>query len=101
MARLQLRSLWRNLHLWIGGGLCVVLAPLGVTGSLLVFDDDIDKWAHPQRYAVSAPANLDPGAYVDAARAAFGDRALPSQLRLPQGPGAPVTVQGWVAPAHE
>jgi uncharacterized iron-regulated membrane protein len=101
MARLRLRSLWRNLHLWIGAGLFVVLAPLGVTGSLLVFDDDIDKWAHPQRYAVSGPANLDPGAYVDAARMAFGDRALPSQLRLPQGPGAPVTVQGWVAPAHE
>src|ERR1700742_1372443 len=101
MAPLRLRSLWRNLHLWIGVGLFVILGPLGVTGSLLVFDDDIDKWAHPQRYTVSGPANLDPGAYVDAARPAFGGRPLPSQLRLPQGKAAPVTVQGWVAPAHD
>jgi uncharacterized iron-regulated membrane protein len=101
MARLRLRSLWRNLHLWIGLGLFVVLAPLGVTGSLLVFDDDLDKLAHPQRYAVSGPANLDPAAYIDAARNAFGDRALPSQLRMPQGPHTPVTVQGWIAPTHD
>jgi uncharacterized iron-regulated membrane protein len=101
MARFRLRSLWRNLHLWIGLVLFVVLAPLGVTGSLLVFDDDIDKWAHPQRYAVSGPASLDPGAYVEAAGVAFGGHALPAQLRMPQGKGAPVIVQGWVAPAHE
>jgi uncharacterized iron-regulated membrane protein len=101
MARLRLRSLWRNLHLWIGAGLFVVLGPLGVTGSLLVFDDDIDKLAHPQRYAVHGPATLDPSAYVEAARAAFGGRALPAQLRLPQRSGAPVMVQGWVAPAHD
>lgn len=100
MVRFRLRRLWRNLHLWIGLGLFVVLGPLGVTGSLLVFDDDIDKWAHPRRYAVSGPAELDPGAYVEAARAAFAGRAAPSQLRLPQGPNAPVVVQGWVAPAQ-
>jgi uncharacterized iron-regulated membrane protein len=101
MAGLRLRSLWRNLHLWIGVGLFVVLAPLGVTGSLLVFDDGIDKLAHPQRYAILGPAGLDPVAYVEAARTAFAGRALPSQLRLPQESGAPVTVQGWVAPARD
>jgi uncharacterized iron-regulated membrane protein len=101
MARLRLRSLWRNLHLWIGLGLFVVLAPLGVSGSLLVFDAGLDKLMHPQRYAVSGPARLDPGAYLDAARAAFGQRALPAQLRMPQGSGGPVTVQGWAPPAHE
>jgi uncharacterized iron-regulated membrane protein len=101
MTRVRLRKLWRDLHLWIGLGLFVVLAPLGVTGSLLVFDDGLDKLTHPQRYAVSGPAALDPGAYVEAARAAFGDRARPSQLRLPREPGAPVTVQGWAPPARE
>jgi uncharacterized iron-regulated membrane protein len=101
MAGFRLRSLWRNLHLWIGVGLLVVLAPLGVSGSLLVFDAGIDKLAHPQRYAVSGPASLDPAAYVEAARAAFAGRALPSQLRLPQDSAAPVVVQGWAPPARD
>jgi uncharacterized iron-regulated membrane protein len=101
MAGLRLRSLWRNLHLWIGLGLFVVLGPLGLTGSLLVFDDELDKLAHPHRYAVSGAARLDPAVYLQAAGDAFGAEVLPSQLRLPQRPGAPVTVQGWVAPDRE
>lgn len=105
MARLRLRALSRTVHLWIGVALFVVLAPLGVTGSLLVYDDQIDALIHPQRHAPSGPAVLAPGAYLDAARQAFGGRAHPSQLRLPQGPkGGPVTVQGgaltaWLDPA--
>jgi len=104
MARLRLRALWRTVHLWIGVALVLVLAPLGVTGSLLVYDDQIDAVLHPQRHAVSGPAVLPPGAYVEAAREAFGARARPAQLRLPQGPqGGPVTVQGgqltaWLDP---
>jgi uncharacterized iron-regulated membrane protein len=105
MARLRLRPLSRTFHLWIGVALVLVLAPLGVTGSWLVYDDQIDAWMHPQRHAASGPATLGPGAYVEAARQAFGDRAQPAQLRLPQAPqGGPVTVQGgsltaWLDPA--
>ena len=105
MARLRLRALWRNIHLWIGLVLFLVLAPLGLTGAWLVYDDPIDALMHPQRHAAAGPAVLAPGAYVQAAREAFGDRARPSQLRLPQGPqGGPVTVQGgaltaWIDPA--
>jgi uncharacterized iron-regulated membrane protein len=105
MARLRLRPLSRTLHLWIGLVLFLVLAPLGLTGSWLVYDDQIDAWMHPQRHAVSGPAALASGAYVEAARQAFGARARPAQLRLPQGPqGGPVTVQGgrltaWLDPA--
>lgn len=103
MARLRLRALWRNIHLWIGLLLFLVLAPLGLSGSWLVYDDQIDALMHPQRHAVLGPATLAPGAYVEAARAAFGERA-PTQLRLPQGPQAgPVTVQAgrltaWLDP---
>ena len=101
MARLRLRALWRNIHLWIGVALVIVLAPLGVTGSLLVYDDQIDALMHPQRHAASGPAVLPPSAYLEAAREAFGERARPAQLRLPQG--GPVTVQGgaltaWLDP---
>ncbi|HEY4029609.1 MAG TPA: PepSY-associated TM helix domain-containing protein [Caulobacteraceae bacterium] len=104
MARLRLRAFSRTLHLWIGLVLFLVLAPIGLTGAWLVYDDPIDAWLHPQRHAVSGPVALTPGAYVDAARQAFGERAHPTQLRLPQGPdGGPVTVQGgaltaWLDP---
>jgi uncharacterized iron-regulated membrane protein len=94
MARLRLRALSRNIHLWLGLVLFLVLAPLGVTGSLLVFDDSLDTLLHPARYAVTGPATLTPGAYLGAARTAFGPRAAPIQLRMPQDPKAPVTVIG-------
>ena len=95
MARLRFRALSRTIHLWIGVALFLVLAPIGVTGSYLVYDDQFDALMHPQRHAAAGPAALPPGAYVEAARQAFGDRAQPTQLRLPQGPnGGPVTVQG-------
>jgi uncharacterized iron-regulated membrane protein len=105
MARLRLRALSRTVHLWIGVALFLVLAPIGLTGSYLVYDDQIDSLMHPQRHAASGPAALAPGAYVEAARQAFGARAQPTQLRLPLGPGSgPVTVQGgqltaWLDPA--
>src|SRR6185312_1589386 len=105
MARLRLRALWRTVHLWIGVALFLVLAPLGMTCSVLVYDDQNDAVMHPQRHAASGPAVLNPGAYVQAAGEAFGDRARPAQLRLPQGPqGGPVIVQGgpltaWLDPA--
>jgi uncharacterized iron-regulated membrane protein len=93
----RFRAAWRNIHLWIGVGLFGVLAPLGLTGSLLLWDDGLDRLAHPARYTVSAGA-LAPGAYVDAAARAFHGRAAPAQLRMPQAPGLPVTVNGF-APA--
>src|ERR1700761_7883132 len=105
MARLRLRALARTIHLWIGVTLFIILAPLGLTGSYLVYDDQFDALMHPARHAASGPAALTPGAYVDSARQAFGERAQPTQLRLPQGPnGGPVTVQGgqltaWLDPA--
>ena len=92
MARLRLRPLSRTIHLWIGVALFVVLAPLGVTGSYLVYDDQIDALLHSQRHAASGPAVLQLSVYVQAAREAFGSHAQPGQLRLPQGPnGGPVT----------
>lgn len=92
-----LRKLWLDVHLWIGVGLFLVLVPLGVTGSALVWGEGLDRLIHPHRFAVSGPsADLPPSVYVDHARAAFGERAVPAQLRPPQAPGQPVIVTGRV-----
>jgi len=93
----RLRRLWLDVHLWIGVGLLVAIIPLSVSGSALVWHDALDRALAPQRYAVQSPdAVLAPSAYIDAAGAAFGDRAVVNQLRLPQEPGDPVVVTGRV-----
>ena len=88
------RALWRNIHLWVGLSLFLVLAPLGVSGSLLIWDDAIDQAQHPHRYEVG-PGSLPPSDYLAAAAQAFAGRATPAQIRLPQEPGQPVTVMGY------
>ncbi|MBI1198786.1 MAG: PepSY domain-containing protein [Phenylobacterium sp.] len=94
----RLRSLWLDVHLWIGAGLLIVLAPLGVTGSVLVWHDPIDRALHAQRYATSGPTASRPlDDYVRAAQAAFAGRAQLTQIRMPQEPGDPVVAVGRMA----
>jgi uncharacterized iron-regulated membrane protein len=91
------RRIWFYVHMWIGVGLAVLLIPLSASGSYLDWRDEIERAIHPARYAVSAgPANLAPQAYLDAAQAAFGDKARASSLRLPARAGDPVTVTGVI-----
>jgi uncharacterized iron-regulated membrane protein len=91
----RLRRFWLDVHLWIGVGLFLVLVPLGVSGSFLVWHDQLDEVIHPQRFAVSeGDATLAASAYLDAARKSFGDRATVTQLRLPQEAGKPVIASG-------
>jgi uncharacterized iron-regulated membrane protein len=93
----RLRRFWMDVHLWIGVGLFVLLVPLGLSGSWLVFHDSFDKWTHPARYAVSQSAETVPAsALLDAARAAFSQKATPAQLRMPEHDGDPVAIQGRV-----
>lgn len=91
----RLRRLWLDVHLWIGAGLLIVLMPLAVTGSVLVWHDQIDHALYASRYATSGGmASLPVSAYADAAQQAFGDRAQLTQIRFPQQPGDPVVAVG-------
>lgn len=92
----RLRRVWLDVHLWIGVGLLVVLAPLGLSGAYLVWHDPIDRALHAERYATTGDAQLPMEAYEAAAKAAFGQRALLSQIRLPQKPGDPVVALGRI-----
>lgn len=93
----RLRRFWLDVHLWIGVGLFVALVPLGLSGAALVWHDPLEAIIHPQRHAVSqGGSTLAASAYLDAARRAFGDRAVVNQLRLPEAAGEPVVASGRV-----
>lgn len=79
--RLRPRSLWVAVHKWIGLALGLVVAIIGLTGSILVFYQEIDEWLNPALYAVAPPY---PGAafratdeIFAAARAAAPSDAVP------------------------
>jgi uncharacterized iron-regulated membrane protein len=93
----RLRRFWLDVHLWIGAGLLIVLAPLSVTGSILVWHDPIDRALYAQRYETTGISVSQPvEAYAAAAQAAFADRAQLTQIRLPQKPGDPVVAVGRI-----
>ncbi len=94
----NLRRLWLNIHLWIGIGLSLVLIPLSISGSALVWHDALDELLNPSRYATSGADLLAPSAYLKAASEALGPTISPSTLRLPGEPGDPVIVSGRQAP---
>jgi uncharacterized iron-regulated membrane protein len=88
---MRLRALWLQVHKWIGLGLAVLIVPISVTGSALVWHDWLDEQINPQRYAVtSSEARLGPGAYADAARGAAGPDDRLISLRYPEEGEGPV-----------
>jgi uncharacterized iron-regulated membrane protein len=91
------RRVWLNVHLWIGVGLLILLAPLGLSGSALVWDVQLDRMLSPSHYVAPTdkPA-LGAAAYLAAGQGAFGERAKVTQVRFPYNPGDPVVVNGRV-----
>lgn len=53
--RRRLRAAWHLVHKWIGLLLGAFIAIIGVTGSILVFYQEIDEWLNPALYAVVPP----------------------------------------------
>jgi len=93
----RLRRFWLDVHLWIGVGLLIALIPLSVTGSILVWHDQLDRALHAKRYETTG-TSVSRGIidYAQTAQAAFGDRAQLTQIRLPQKPGDPVVAVGRI-----
>ncbi len=91
----RLRRAWFQVHLWLGVGLALPVMVLGLTGSALVFSQELGRALAPQRYCTSGrPAVLPASVYLAAASQALGGRARPVEVRLPYNPGDPVTVTG-------
>src|SRR5262247_1141474 len=86
------RRLWRNVHLVVGIGAALLLVPIGLSGSLLVWHDALDAMLHPDRYAVTAGPARAPSELVAAARGAVDPSFWPVVVRFPEDARAPITV---------
>lgn len=53
--RVRGRALWTSVHKWLGLALGLIVAIIGVTGSILVFYQELDEWLNPALYYVSPP----------------------------------------------
>lgn len=96
---LKLRGIWFQIHKWIGILLVLMLIPLSLTGSALVWHDGLEKLLYPQRFVVSENQQLlAPSAYAAAARTRLGDNDRIASLRFSKT-GEPVVVTAVTAPA--
>ncbi len=88
-----MKRLWIQVHLWLGLSLGALGIFIGLSGSVLVYDHEIDAWLNPQRYAVSGPGvGLPPGEYLKSAGQTLQGRARPLIVRMPEAEGMPVVV---------
>lgn len=92
-ARPDLRAFWLQVHLWLGLTAGVVGALMGVSGSILVYDHEIDHLLNPRRYEISgAEIALPFAGYVERAARALEGRARPIGIRLADREDGPVMV---------
>ncbi|MDB5688548.1 MAG: PepSY protein [Sphingomonas bacterium] len=99
MSRVKVRNLWFQVHKWIGLILCVVLIPLSLTGSLLVWHDGLDEMLHGQRFPASGEATQPVSRYVAAVAPLLPPGGRVTGIALPEnGRGAVVVRMAPPAP---
>jgi uncharacterized iron-regulated membrane protein len=54
------RGVLLRVHLWLGLAAAIFLAILGLTGSVMAFETDIDHWLHPELFYVRVGARTLP-----------------------------------------
>jgi uncharacterized iron-regulated membrane protein len=98
LSKVELRNLWFSVHKWIGLLLAILIIPLSLSGSALVWHDWLDAQVKPTRYAVTGPAALPPSRYIAAAEDVLAPGERIASLRYPEGAG-PVVVTAAAADA--
>lgn len=82
----QIRALWLQVHKWIGLLLAILIVPISITGSALVWHDWLEAKLDPARHVVTAPAALPPSAYAATAMKELDPGERLSNLRFdPEG----------------
>ena len=113
MTKVQLRNVWFQVHKWIGIILAIILIPLSFTGSMLVWDEPLDRLLQPTHYAETGPATLPVSVYVESARRALPAGSTIVSVRVGEGPvmvtasppqpsamrGPPLRLAAWIDPA--
>ena len=105
-----LRTSWLTIHKWLGITLAILIVPLSLSGSALVWHDWLDDASNPQRrIAGSGEAVLLPSVYVLAARSRLDGSSAISSLRFRHSRAA-LVVSGsgmdslrtnvWIDPAN-
>ena len=87
---MSIRKILLNLHLWAGLAAAVFLALLGITGSLIVFEDEIDSWLNPRPHIQPGPQRISLNALTARLEAAHSGYEVarftfPSRNDLPLG----------------
>jgi len=88
----SLKRFWRNVHLWLGIGLFVLLVPIALSGAILVYHDDIDEFMRAPKGAVAPAAPTDLALAVSNARKAAGDGFTPMSISFPDDNRTPLTI---------
>jgi uncharacterized iron-regulated membrane protein len=74
------RKNWLTVHLWLGLVLGFLLSIYGITGSILVFHEEIEEWLHSEMLIVKPPEHS--AAYQPlAAIFEAGRKAMPTQAK--------------------
>lgn len=108
----QMRSLWLQVHKWIGLTLALLIIPISLTGSALVWKSAIDAKLQPQRYARLGAVALPPSEYARAARSTLQPGERLSELHFarddtpvialaigsPSGPPGRISI--WIDPRN-
>jgi len=97
LSKIALRRAWFQVHKWIGLILAVLIIPLCLTGSALVWDQALDHVLNPQRYATTAGPALSADKLAAVAQAALKDKSIAS-LRMPANPGDPAIATSGPSP---
>lgn len=89
-----MRKIALLLHRWVGLVLGTLIAVLGVTGSLLVYEEEIDEALNPELYSVDPGGrSLPPGRALTSLRAS-APGLEPDLVRLPGEPTDPYVFHG-------
>lgn len=93
-----LRRFWFQAHKWLGIALAIMFIPLSLTGSLLVWDEPLDRLLRPSHHRAGGAPALPATAYADAARAVLPGNLAILSMNL-QGDGPVQVVAGERKPA--
>jgi uncharacterized iron-regulated membrane protein len=95
LQRISFREVLLQMHLWLGLLFALLLIPVGLSGSALVWHDTLEEWLEPQRFATTgAERGVDLEQVIATASQSFGPHVLVTAVRFPQDEGKPIVVTG-------